>query len=113
MSKFSIILVLSFSLVSAMMGKSQRKKEHTDWKINELEGEKIVKCIDGFAKSNQEISTVIKNFYDKNSKQQINVQDSLKSIESLLSESVILLKNISQKPLQVGLQALKLLLPYL
>ena len=97
MSKFSIILVLSFSLVSAMMGKTQRKLEHKNWQPNAFEGEKIVKGIDVLAKTNQAISTTLKNIDDKNTKQQTQVQELLKAIEVLLLENGSVLKDISHK----------------
>ena len=97
MSKFSIILVLSFSLVSAMMGKTQRKLEHTNWQPNAFEGEKIVKGIDVLAKTNQAISATLKNIDDKNTKQQTQVQELLKAIEVLLLENGNVLKDISHK----------------
>ena len=97
MSKFSVILILSFSLVSSMMGKTQRKLAHTDWQPNVIEGEKIVNGITSLQKIYNEIYVLIKNIDQNNISNQTQTQKSLSSIELLLSENITLLKKVSQQ----------------
>lgn len=102
MNKFSIILVLSFSLVSAMMGKTQRKAIRENWQPNVIDGEKILKNIDTLSRVNSNMSESLSKIHTSNLKNQQQTNESLESIQLLLEECTKLLKDISTTLVEIS-----------